>query len=132
MCEAACTRLCIDFANLIDARDYPRFAALFTQDAVWVRPEQTLHGRENILAYLQTRPAHAVTRHICGNIRITPVTDSGATGTSYVMYFHAAGGAENLPAVTPLPLIGVYHDVYARTPEGWRMRDRRIKVVFAP
>ncbi len=131
-CELACTRLCIAFANLIDARAYPRLAELFTPDGCWTRPERSLRGRDAILAYLLGRPAQAITRHLCTNIQITPLTGHEATGMCYVMYFHAADEAQGLPVPTTLPLIGEYHDVYTRTGEGWRIRDRRIRVVFAP
>lgn len=130
-CEVACTRLCTAFANLIDAQAYPRVAALFTPDGCWTRPERSLHGRDAILKYLLSRPTQVVTRHLCTNIQITPLTDTEAAGMCYVMYFHADGRAQDLAVPATLPLIGEYHDVYALTTEGWRIRDRRIRIVFA-
>jgi hypothetical protein len=48
------------------------------------------------------------------------------------MYFHGVPGEAGLPAATQLPLIGEYHDLYQRRPEGWRIHNRRIELIFSP
>jgi hypothetical protein len=46
----------------------------------------------------------------------------GARGTSYAIYPSSAGRYFNEETAGQL---GIYHDEYARTPNGWRLRSRR-------
>ncbi|APX75604.1 hypothetical protein LMG6001_03193 [Achromobacter insolitus] len=131
--EAACARLCIEFANALDGGDYSRVMDVFTPDAVIVTPtNQVVHGREAILASLRSRPP-MVTRHLCSNIRVTLNGDGSATGLCYVVCFKAFGvDATNPVSGTPAPIVADYHDTYVRTAQGWRIRERRIAIIFEP
>ena len=55
--EAACARLCVAFANHLDARDYPRVLDLFTEDGSLDRMGTLLTGRREIAGFLDARPS---------------------------------------------------------------------------
>ena len=76
-CEAACTRLCLDFANGIDARDHERCANVFASDAVFDHITGRIEGRDGVMRMLQSRPADMVIRHMCTNIDITLTVQVG-------------------------------------------------------
>ena len=131
--EADCTRLCIDFANAIDARDYSKFLDLFTDDGTLDRGGEVFRGRGEIQRFLEARPARSVTRHLCSNIRIAFRSDHEAAGVCYALFFQATAVAEiESPLAAAPPAVVEYHDAYLRTSAGWRIRERKIKVVFKP
>lgn len=131
--EADCTRLCVDFANGVDARDYPRVIELFTSDGVLLTPARAFRGHAQIADFLRARPQAMVTRHLCTNFRITAQSQGAATGVCYVVCFKTACGADPVyPQKTPAPIVAEYHDTFSRTAAGWRIRERRIDPVFDP
>lgn len=131
--EAACTQLCVEFANALDADDYVRVVDVFTPDATIVATTgEAVQGRDAILASLSTRPAMR-TRHCCSNIRITLNADGSATGLCYVVCFKNFGEeAARGVSTTPMPIVADYHDTYVFTEEGWRISERRIAMIFNP
>jgi hypothetical protein len=67
--------------------------------------------------------AYVATNHSISNIEIDFVDPDTATATSYVHAWHRV--------VDPRPdyhLYGRYPDVWRRTPDGWRMVERRVTV----
>lgn len=130
--EAACARLCIDFANHLDARRYDQVLAVFTEDATLDRMGTVSEGRAEIARFLASRPTTVTTRHVCTNIRVNfDETDALATGSCYVLFFqgseHAEGGAAQLSGP---PSVVEYHDSFRRTPEGWKIHARRIRMAI--
>ena len=69
-------------------------------------------------------PPSAYILHLAESLVIEP-TQGGARGISYAIY--PANHGEFLNAETAGQL-GVYHDEYVRTAEGWRFRSRRHEV----
>lgn len=131
--EAACTRLCVDFANHIDARRYEPLLDLFTDDGVLDRMGTVTSGRAEIARFLDARPAGMATRHLCTNIRIAFASADDATGFCYVLFFQGVPGTAGEPAqASGPPSVVEYHDRYQRTPQGWRIRERRIRMAIRP
>ncbi len=131
--EADCTRLCIDFAHHIDTRSYEPVLDLFTDDGKFDRLGTVFSGRDEIRRFLESRPTDVVTRHLCTNIRINMQSPDEATGTCYVLFFSGKAGTDaKLPIPPSAPGVVEYHDAYSRTAAGWRIRERRIRPVFAP
>ena len=89
--EADCMRLCVDFANGVDARDYPRVVELFAPDGVLLTPAKAFRGHAGIADFLRARPLAMVTRHLCTNFRITDVTEMAhARVRPHMRIFHFA------------------------------------------
>ncbi|WP_218508280.1 nuclear transport factor 2 family protein [Variovorax sp. dw_308] len=128
--EAACARLCVDFANHLDARRYPEVLDLFTQDGSLDRMGTVFAGRAAIEGFLDARPTGMTTRHLCTNIRVH--FDDGAdeaTGFCYVLFFQ--GSAETGPCIAKgPPSVVEYHDRFSRTSSGWRIQERRIRMAI--
>lgn len=66
-------------------------------------------------------PPSSYILHLAESLVIEPTAD-GARGTSYAFYPSSAGKYLNADTAGQL---GLYHDEYVRTPNGWRMRERR-------
>ena len=132
-CEKACIRLCNEFAWAVDGRHYDQFVALFALDGVFDRAGQISRGRAEILQFLNARPADKLTRHVCTNICITMIGPAAASGRSYASVFQTqtTPGAA-LPVPTPTAMVVEYHDDYALTNEGWKFKNREVKIIFQP
>lgn len=129
--EAACARLCVAFANHIDARRYDAWLDLFTDDGVLDRMGTRVTGRAELARFLEARPATVETRHLCTNIRVNLASTDEATGFCYVLFFQGVPGAAGEAATASgAPGIVEYHDRYRRTPQGWRIQERRIRLAL--
>lgn len=86
--------------------------------------EHWLEGREAVLAFVRDALApYAATNHTISNVEITFDGPDKAGAESYVQAWH------RFKADRPDFLaFGRYHDVWVRTPEGWRLAERRFKV----
>lgn len=69
-------------------------------------------------------PPSSYILHLAESLVIEPTPD-GARGRSYAIY--PASKGKYLDAETAGQL-GIYHDEYVRTPDGWRFRSRRHEV----
>lgn len=131
--EAACARLCVEFANHIDARRYDAWLDLFTHDGVLHRMGTKVSGRAELARFLEARPATVETRHLCTNIRVALSSPDQATGFCYALFFKGVPGGPEQPATaTGAPAVVEYHDRYLRTPQGWRIQERRIQMAIKP
>ena len=126
-----CRALSIAFANHVDHRRYDEVAALFTDDGVLNRSGQPVTGRAALRAWLDTRAADVVTRHVCTNFEARQVAPDRAEGFTLFTFYRAVGhdAADALP-IPGLTSIGEYTDRFRLTPEGWRIAHRDIRIVF--
>jgi hypothetical protein len=112
--EAACARLCVEFANHIDARRYDAWLDLFTHDGVLHRMGTKVSGRAELARFLEARPATVETRHLCTNIRVTLASPDQATGFCYALFFQGRPGWPGAVRNGCLCVVE-YHDRYLRT-----------------
>ncbi|MEY4757137.1 MAG: hypothetical protein RJA34_2035 [Pseudomonadota bacterium] len=131
--EAACARLCVDFANHIDARRYDAWLDLFTEDGVLDRMGTKVVGRHELKKFLEARSATVETRHLCTNIRVDVISTNEATGFCYALFFQGVpDGPGQSATASGSPAVVEYHDRYRRTPQGWRIQERRIRMAIKP
>jgi hypothetical protein len=129
--EVACAALCIDYCEIVDAKDYPRMREVFADDAQYYSPnapDDLIRGAEAIVAYLSHIPATLVTQHLACNIRVHAESAGAASGSCRILLFTADGNTPATPEgrkAAEKQRIGVYHDRYVRTPKGWRIAERR-------
>ena len=87
-------------------------------------------GRDDLVDSLRSSLAsYSATNHTISNIEIAFVRADEVQATSYVQAWHSFGDGR-----PDGMFYGRYHDVWVRTPDGWRMQERRLKVaggVFA-
>lgn len=128
-CREMCERLSIAFANNVDRRDYPALLDLFGEDAVVDRMGTIIRGKPALSAWLASRPADVVTRHICSNIEIVQRGPETAEGLTYFTFYKAVGTADVCDVEGP-ELVGEYHDLFVLTVQGWKFQSRKITVIF--
>lgn len=128
-CREMCERLSIAFANNVDRRDYPALLDLFGEDAVVDRMGTIIRGKPALSAWLASRPADVVTRHVCSNTEIVQRGPETAEGLTYFTFYKAVGTADVCDVEGP-ELVGEYHDLFVLTVQGWKFQSRKITVIF--
>lgn len=114
--------LCIRYTFALDTKDWQLLERCFIDTPVFVHPGGRLSGFPQILA----RTAAALepltaTQHLLGNI-VVAVDGARATATSY---FHAQHVRDDAPGGAHYVIAGRYDDTLARTPDGWRIAERK-------
>lgn len=131
--EQACAALCVDYCEIVDAKDYPRMREVFAEDSQYYSPnapEDLIRGAAAISAYLSHIPATLATQHLACNIRVQAESADAASGSCKILLFTADGNEPEGPEgrkAAERQRIGVYYDRYVRTPDGWRIAERRGK-----
>lgn len=131
-----CYNLVVDCAQIIDESRYDDLAQIFTEDGIFARPtvpDEPITGRATIVAAFKKRPPSMVAQHLVLNIRVRLTGTDTAEGTSSIMLYmtNADVPFENGKGRKANgPLCGLYKDVYVRTAEGWRIKDRRGRVTM--
>lgn len=126
--ELACSALAVEYAEIVDSKDYARFREIFAEDAAFTlptNPQGTIRGVDNIIASFNSRPPNRLTNHIMSNIRVKVETADTAVGTCRVLLFTSDAAEPEGRMASPKQLMGTYHDRYVRTKDGWRFAERR-------
>lgn len=120
-----CTELINAFAYFVDHREFDNAASLFTEDAVFQRPEGTFSGRAEIAALLNKRPANVITRHLLGTPHFVAVNGNEAKVVTPLTLYQTAHEGEGIPVVTNPVGIAEFQDTLINTNDGWRIANRR-------
>jgi hypothetical protein len=112
------------YSYCADHRRYDELVELFTEDCVvdygpWVGPP--VRGRDALRAMFGG-PGFVATSHHNANVLVTFEGDNRASVLTSVYAWHRGPGG-----ATPR-IWGYYHDVAARTSEGWRLAERQLRV----
>ncbi len=124
--ERACARLVLEFAKFNDDWDHEALADLFVEDCVFARPLDPTHpyyGRDKVHAIFRDR-SRRLTRHVMTNILITVVSETEATGNSYVTMMSAPNPDESWPREGEGLFLGSFDDVFVKTEAGWKFKSR--------
>jgi ketosteroid isomerase-like protein len=132
LAETACQRLVIASYSLMDQGRYEETAALFTEDAVWVRGGKPVQGRDAILAALHQRPETDISRHIVTNILVAQTGEDEAEATACFMPLRGARREDGTVATPPVSNIGDLAYRFRRGPDGWRIAHLLPTMVFKP
>lgn len=126
--RAAIVDVATAYATAVDARDWERLGALFTDDACWEYSAsgERLVGSDAIVARFSSRRYDA-THHLNGNHVVTVHGDEA----EHTCYFQAQHVRLDLPGGEKLLAGGHYDDRLRRTPDGWRFTHRRITIVWS-
>jgi SnoaL-like domain len=128
--EAACARLCLAFVRHLDARQYEQVLGVFTADARLDRLGTVFQGRAAIAAFLNARSMQVETRHLCTNILIDVTSSDEASGVCDVLFFQGQTGSDGSVQMAGSPAIVQYQDQFRRTASGWRIHERRIRMLM--
>ncbi|WP_431300251.1 nuclear transport factor 2 family protein [Tabrizicola sp. BL-A-41-H6] len=112
-----------DYCHHLDRMDLSALAGLFTHDCVVIygpEPHLTACGRAALAASLARMWRWKRTAHHLSNLRICALTSDAARAESYVLAWHER------PDGQTATLYGRYLDLLTRTPDGWRIQERRM------
>jgi len=124
-----CDNVSKEYAYYLDTADYEGMPNAFAEDGVWEVLNNKMEGRAAIKAYWKSRTAlwgpNDGWSHLISNQRINVVDRDHATGVAYfsVYKYDKRAGANKM--LSPL-VISRSEDEYVRTPEGWRIKHRKI------
>lgn len=114
------------YARALDDRDSQLLRTCFTEDAV-CEVGATLSGIDSIVAFAQgVLSAFDVTQHLIANPRCTIDGDRAAS----ICDLHAQHVARGAPGGEHYVIGGRYDDSFVRTPKGWRIAHRRLRVTW--
>jgi len=130
--ERACEQLSIEYARLVDFRDYDNFVELFADDAL-LDIGRRLEGKAAIRASIMQRAEDVRSRHVITNVFVEVLDANSARGIAYLtLYRHVGPASARYGAIdsTQPTAVGHYEDRYVRTDAGWRFKSRILHVAF--
>jgi hypothetical protein len=130
--EWRCARLVNEYANRLDAYDYPGFLALFSDDAVLNMLGREFAGKPAIAGWLEGREADMVCRHLVTNVTTDVVDENHAAGFNYTVSYRARGWRGREPALFEPPTFLVeYRSRFVFDSSGqWRFSRRDVFAVL--
>jgi ketosteroid isomerase-like protein len=124
--------LCTRYAVAVDARDFADVADCFTSDGMLetVIPPNVMRGRDKIEAGLRARTSSTLAaQHLVSNHQYQVDGDEGAGTSSFVMHRWPKPPTIASGAIAHG---GTYFDTLKRTERGWRLKQRRIEILWGP
>jgi hypothetical protein len=124
------TDLVIEHAWLLDHGHWHSVADLYLDDGSMIMGDQTLRGRDALLAWADARAdkSDRHTHHQCSNIRLQGGADGEATGTVMLVLHSCEGGS-----APRIEFVGEYRDQYRRDTAGrWRFAQRQLHPLRSP
>lgn len=121
--------LVTEYAWLLDHRRWDAVAGLCTDDAVLFIRGREIVGKLGLAEWAEYRAQKKSrrTQHQMTLLRLEPVEPDLVRGTTALVLHVAKTGSSG----TYVDLVGEYQDEYARTPDGWRFRRRRLVTIDA-
>jgi hypothetical protein len=115
------------YAEVLDTRDWPGLADVFTSDVSMDFGEWRASGLEPVTAQIRSYlDGCGPSQHLLGNYRIVLKGDE-ATSRCYVRVMHfGKGDCEG----QTYEMWGEYSDTLVRTPDGWRSAHRDARVTM--
>ncbi|MFN8221636.1 MAG: nuclear transport factor 2 family protein [Gaiellales bacterium] len=121
-------KLCLQYRQHLDERDFAAYSTLFVEDGVWIGNLGSATGPAEIEALLErTLERHTTPeRHL--HLVANPVIEvDGDTGTAQTTWVYLTRDFRDNPV---LSLIGHYEDKLVRTDAGWRFQRREAYLDF--
>lgn len=126
----ACERLALASYSLMDQGRYDATAALFAEDAVWVRGGVPVEGRAAIRAALDKRPAGDVSRHLVTNVVVEVTGPDAATATACFIPLRGKRRDDGTVAMPAITQVGDLTFQFRRTDAGWRIAHLQPRMMF--
>lgn len=123
--RAQCEALVIGFAHHIDHREFEEAIAVFTENAVFERPDATFNGHADMREFWSQRPPEHVTRHLCCPPFFTEVGENSAKTITQVTLYNAQKSESPVPTISSPTAVIEFHDSFELTAQGWRIAHRR-------
>lgn len=130
--ERDCQRLAVACYSLMDQGRYEETAALFTEDAVWVRGGKPVAGRGAILGALQQRPATDLSRHLVTNVLVELHSDTEGSGTACFVPLRGSKRDDGTVAIPPITNVGDLSFKFRKEVDGWKIAHLLPTMIFKP
>lgn len=123
--EAACKRVAVDYCMCVDQRRFDELIELFAKDGVMTRPDTgDITGRAAIRTFFDALTTDPLV-HASGNQLVDVISETEATGASYVTVFRNPEIAENgTPKLNAPYAVARYEDRYVLEDGKWRFAYR--------
>jgi hypothetical protein len=109
------------YCRTIDRKDWDGLGALFTHDARLHHGDNTIEGRDAIVAVISSTIGDALTSHCAHTPVIEITTTTTATGNWGAIYTREGGPVG----------YGEYDEVYVRPDDGvWQIAETRLTTLF--
>ena len=120
----AIQQLVDEYAWLLDHQRWHDVAGLCTDDAVLFIRGREIVGKPGLKEWADRRAerANRRTQHQMTLMRLEPQGPDEVNGTAALVLHVAKTGGGG----TYVDLVGEYEDEYVRTPDGWKIRRRRL------
>ena len=117
--------LLMRYPRALDTRNFELMKTVFTEDGTLTTPTNPpMKGSDTIVRRVSGLARYKATFHFMGNESVVIDGDSATTEVYCVAYhFHDVGGEQQAYVMWIR-----YHDVLARTNEGWRIKERVLNV----
>jgi ketosteroid isomerase-like protein len=126
--KQAITEACYRYGIALDSRDWSRLATCFTPDAeAYYMDLPPCHGYQAIEDTCRgaLSPLTA-TQHLIANVTV----DLDGDEANSICYLQAQHVKTGTPGGDNFIIAGRYLDVFVRTAEGWRIRERRLEAIW--
>jgi len=122
------TELCYRYALALDGRDWTGLAAVFTPDAsAFYLDKPPCHGYQAIEDTCRASLTPMTgSQHLISNV-VVRVDGDQAASSCYLQAQHVKTGTHGGDNFI---IAGRYDDKLVRTPDGWRIRERRLAAVW--
>jgi hypothetical protein len=128
--SGTCARLLVASYALMDHGRNEEAAALFADDATWVRGGVPCIGRHSILEALRKRDPEQVTRHIVTSIVVTPSASYEAAATAVFIPLRGSMKHDGERQLKQPVMVGDLFARFRRSEEGWQIRHLEPVQVF--
>jgi hypothetical protein len=130
--QIQCQQTLVNFMGHFDMDEFAAMASYLTEDAIWVRADGVLHGREGLRSWAAKRQPGILVRHVLSNFRCKRMSDTEVHVDSYAMVFRKDFvGAQKLPASMTGPvLMGRYADVMRWVDGRWLIAHKSVTIDF--
>jgi hypothetical protein len=134
---SGCDRAAIDdllarYCFAIDLRNWDELREVFAADAVitYSGPRVSSGIADIVAFFTEATSTVAATQHLLHTSRVWADGSYAARGLTHVTAHHIARDID-LPAPAPavFTVTGTYDDVFARTPAGWRISRRELRLL---
>ncbi|MCC8397666.1 nuclear transport factor 2 family protein [Paraburkholderia sp. MMS20-SJTR3] len=128
LAEHACRALVVKAAELVDSGRFSGLAAVFSSDALLVRPNgATLSGCDAIVASYAARPVDRISRHLIFASNFTGLNAEHAAATTQVLLW--SGSTDDAPGPFGRPargqqIVGRFDDEFVFIDRAWRIGKR--------
>ena len=123
--ESECQSLVLAFAHHIDRHQFEEAVAIFTENAVFERPDHSFNGQAEMLAFWSQRPPEHITRHLCCTPFLTELNADSAKAITQVTLYQAEKGDSPVATINNPAAIIEFHDSFVKTDVGWKIAHRR-------